>query len=263
MKVIILCGGDGIKLEGDSTPIPKALAKIGNKPIIWHTMKRYALFGHNEFILALGYKGDAIRDYFTNYEKYTNDICLTLSKPEQYQSLSENQESDWKITFVDTGYFAKTGARIFRCKKYFENENEFIVGNAECLSNINLEKLIRFHRKMKKVATVVGVAPPLSDTELLIQNNLAVDFSDNIKRTNKDSRRFISGGSMIFNMEILSYLAPYNECVLEKEIFKKLIKQKQLAVISHFGFWRWLGTSKDHKYLNELVNENKMYWLRQ
>jgi len=263
MKVVILCGGSGIRLEGESSLIPKALAKLGNRPIVWHTMKRYALFGHNDFILALGYKGEMIRDYFTNYEKYSNDIRLNLSKPEQYESLGKKQESDWKITFVDTGDSAMTGARIFRCKKYFENENEFIVGNAECLSNINIEKLVKFHKKMNKVATIVGVAPPLSDTELLIKNNLAVDFSDNVKKTNKDSLRYISGGSMIFKREILSYLTPFSECTLEKEVFEKLMKQKQLAVLPHFGFWKWLGIPKDYVYLNDLVNENKMYWLRQ
>lgn len=262
MKVLILCGGRGIRLAHESDYIPKAMVKLGHRPMLWHVMKRYSLFGFNEFILALGYRGEMIRDYFINYELYTNDILVNLNKNSSIKKLSKHGESDWNITLVDTGTAAMTGSRIARCKKYLKEESEFIVSYADCLADVNFEKLIKFHNKHETISTITGVVPQYREGELLVKNNAATGFYNSYKTSTHIVNRYINAGFMVFNTKIFKYLSPFNECKLETEIFKTLISKKQLTVYPHHGFWRWLDTDRDYFYLAELIDRNKIYWLQ-
>src|SRR5581483_12276691 len=158
MKVVILCGGEGIRLRNQLHFGPKALVTIDDKPMIWHIMKRYSLFGYTEFVLALGKYGEMIRDYFFNYNLYTNDVEFTIGKSNEITYHSVNQEKNWKITFVNTGEEAHTGARLSRCKNYVEDE--FMLTYSDCLSNVDLSKLYKQHKASKKTVTVTGVMPP-------------------------------------------------------------------------------------------------------
>lgn len=259
MKVLILCGGKGTRLGNEPGYIPKAMVRIGHKPIVWHVMKKYSLAGFNNFILALGNKGELIRDFFTKYREYTNDIKIHLDSGE-LENLSKHQEDDWKITLIDTGEEALSGARIARCKSYLDDE-DFMVTYSDCLADLNIDQLIKFHRKLGKVATITGAIPPYREGELLVKDNLAVGAYDAKKMQKNSSLRLFNGGFMVFKNEILSYLNSFNECKLE-DVFLKLIKDKQLAVYPHRGFWRWLDAERDHLYLNDLVSKNKMYWLQ-
>lgn len=261
MKTIILCGGKGTRLGNESNYIPKAIVKLGHRPIVWHVMKRYGLAGYDDFILALGSKGELIRDYFTRYDWYTNDIRVNLNTG-KVEELSKHQETDWKITLVDTGDLALSGARIHRCKQYIDDK-EFMVTYTDCLSDLDIIKLVNFHRKSKKIATVTGVIPPYREGEFLVKKNLAVGFYDAKKAERTSSQRYINGGYMVFRRDIFSYLSSFNECKLETEVFSQLIKDKQLAIYPHHGFWRWLDTDRDYDYLNNLANKNKMYWLQE
>lgn len=259
MKTIILCGGKGTRLGSEATYIPKAMVKIGHRPVVWHVMKRYALAGHNNFILALGSKGDMIRDYFTRYAYYTNDIQVTLGK-NIVEELMQHQEVDWKVTLVDTGVLAMSGARIGRCKQYIEEE-DFMVTYADAVANVDIKKLIAFHKKSKKLVTVTGVIPLYREFEFVVKNNEIVGYYGTKKEKTVGPQRYINGGYMVCNKKIFSYLSSFNECQLETEVFSQLLKDKQLNIFPHYGFWRWLDGDRDYTYLNELADKNKMYWL--
>ncbi|RJQ37081.1 glucose-1-phosphate cytidylyltransferase [Candidatus Microgenomates bacterium] len=259
MKTIILCGGKGARLGEETNFLPKAMIKIGHRPIIWHILKRYSFNGFNDFILALGEKGELIRDYFIKYDYYTNDVKIDL-KNGKIENLTNHLESDWKISLVDTGNFAMSGARIQRCKNYLNDEDVFMVSYSDCLANIDIKDLIDFHIHSKKIATVTGVLPPYREGEFLVEKHLAMGFYEN-KENKLQMKHYINGGYMVFNKEIFSYLNSFNECRLESDIFPKLIKDKQLAIYPHDKFWRWLDTERDFNYLNDLAEKNKMCWL--
>lgn len=259
MKTIILCGGRGVRLGSEVNYMPKAMVRLGHRPIVWHVMKRYSLFGYNEFILALGTKGEMIREYFTRYGYYANDVRANLGSG-KIEELTRHQEDNWQVTLVDTGSIALSGARIDRCKQYVDGK-DFMVTYADCLADIDIKKLIDFHKKSQKIATVTGVVPPYREGEFLVEKNLAVSFYNAEKSVSDSRQRYINGGYMIFNKKIFSYLNSFNECKLETEVFSALINDNQLAVYPHRGFWRWLDTDRDYIYLNELIDKNKMYWL--
>lgn len=260
MKVIFLCGGRGIKLGNASSYIPKGMVKLGHRPTLWHIMKRYSTLGFDDFILAVGSGGNMIRDYFFNYERYANDIHIDYEKGTT-TLLSKNPESSWKVTIVETGETALSGARIHRCRKYLTEGEDFMVAYSDCLANVDITKLIKFHEKISKVATITGVSPPYREGELIIENDLVKGFYEYKKVKSQRLQRYINGGFMVFKWDIFGYLSPYNECKLETEVFGKLIEKGQLAVFAHHGFWRWLDTERDYIYLSNLADKNKMYWL--
>src|SRR3989344_2648189 len=236
------------------------MVKIGHNPVIWHVMKRYTLTGHKDFILALGSKGEMIRDYFTRYEYYTNDIKVNLGK-NTVEELTHHQETDWTVTMVDTGTLAMSGARINRCKQYIEDDEHFMVTYADSVANVDIKKLIAYHKKSKKIATITGVIPLYREFEFVTKKDETVGFYGLNKDKAGSSERYINGGYMVFSKEIFPYLSSFNECQLETEVFSRLIKDKQLGIFPHYGFWRWLDADRDYIYLNELADKNKMYWL--
>lgn len=261
MKVIILCGGRGIRLSDDSVYTPKGMVRLGHRPVLWHIMKRFALAGYADFILALGTKGELIRDYFLHYDRYVANTQITLGSG-KIELLSKHQEGKWHITFVDTGENANSGARIHRCKDYLGEENFFIT-YSDTLADINIAELVSFHKRTKKLLTLTGVVPPYRDGEYLVENNLVLSTYDAWKDMKNKLQRFVNGGYMVANKKLISYLSSFNECRLESEVFARLMVGKQLALYPHHGFWRWLDTDRDYLYLQDLVDKNKMYWLQE
>jgi len=258
MKVIILCGGDGIRLKNQSNYSPKGMVYLDDKPILWHIMKRYSLFGFNDFILALGKNGKSIRDFFLNYNTQNNDLSFTINNPREVNYLNQTQEEDWKITLVNTGEDAHTGSRVYRCKKYIDDE-VFMVTYSDCLSDVNLDTLIKYHQKNKNIATVTGVRPPFRYGEFEIKGEKVINFSPTSKLSALQG--YVNGGFMIFNRKIFNHLNTYNECTLEKEVFKNLTKLKRLEVYKHDHFWQTLDNDREYLYLRKLCQENKRYWL--
>jgi len=258
MKVIILCGGEGVRLKNQLTHIPKGMIRIDDRPLLWHIMKRYSLFGFNEFILALGKYNDKIRNYFINYSLYTNDIGLNLGKSNNFTSYNSSQEENWKIILANTGDEAHTGTRIFRCQKYIGSD-DFMVSYSDCLSNVDINKLLRLHYKEKKIATVTGVRPPYRYGEFIIKNNKVVDFSPISKLSAVHG--YVNGGYMVLNKKIFNYLNSYNECILESEVFKTLTKKSELSVYKHNKFWQCLDNDREYEYLKKLCENNQRYWL--
>jgi len=258
MKVIILCGGEGIRLKNQLSYGPKGMVYIDNKPLIWHIMKRYALFGFNEFVLALGKNGQIIRDYFLNYNLYTNDVGFTLGKSDSLTYYNSNQEENWKITLANTGDEAHTGARVLRCQNYIDTD-DFMVSYSDCLSDVNIDKLLKSHQKEKKVATITGVYPPFRYGEFIIKNNKAVDFLPVSKLSAMNG--YVNGGFMVLNKKIFTYLNSYNECTLESEVFKTLTNKNELNFFEHPKFWQCLDNDREYESLKRLCEDNQRYWL--
>lgn len=259
MKVVILCGGVGIRLRHNLQYIPKGMVFIDQKPLLWHIMKRYSLFGFNEFILALGENGDLIRDYFLNYNLNTNNIGFTIKNPKNITYYNQSQEEDWNVILVNTGEAANTGARIYRCKKYIDGD-EFMLTYSDCLSNVNIEKLYKQHKKIKRIATVTGVMPPFRYGEFIIKNGKVLDYNPVSKLIS--ALGCVNGGFAVFTKKIFNYLSSYNECTLENEVYKELVRKKELEIYKHNDFWQCLDNDREYEYLKKLCEENKRYWLQ-
>lgn len=234
MKVVILCGGYGTRLAEETKVRPKPMVKIGRLPILIHLINYYHKYGHNEFILALGYKGNYIKRYFKNFKK--KNISITL---------------------VDTGKNSLTGGRLLRLKKYLINEESFLLTYGDGLSNINLNQLIRFHKNHKKTATLSAVRPPARFGELFITDEIVSKFQEKPQT----SENWINGGFFIFNKEIFKYLKN-DSTILERDPFQKLSKQGQLMAFKHYGFWQCMDTLRDKLLLNQLWRSKKVPWIR-
>jgi len=261
MNVVILCGGRGIRLFDESVFIPKGMVRLGYRPILWHIMKRYALAGHTDFILALGTKGNLIRDYFLHYDRYVTDARVTLGTG-GVELLSKHQEEKWRITFVDTGESANSGARIHRVKEYISG-NDFFVTYSDTLADVNIKSLVAFHKKKKKILTLTGVIPLYREGEVVFQDGIVTGTYSARQDKKAKRQRYVNGGYMVANQKLLSRLTSFSECRLESDVFSQLIKEKQLALFPHHGFWRWLDTDRDYFVLQDLVSKNKMHWLQE
>ncbi len=226
---------------------PKPLVLIGGKPILWHIMKIYAHYGFNEFVLALGYKGDMIKDYFLNQRAFLNDFTLDTSTNKM--QFHDKSGDNFKITFIDTGLESQTGERILRVKKYI-TENEFMVTYGDGVSDIDINKLITFHGKKERIGTITGVHPYSKYGLIKIdkKNELVKTFDQ--KPLMYD---YVSGGFMIFNKKAFNY---FNKGPIENGLIK-LAKKRQLLVYRHEGFWKAMDTYREMEELNKLWEENR------
>lgn len=255
MKVIILCGGIGTRLKEETEFKPKPMVYVGNKPIIWHIMKIYAYCGFNEFILALGYKADYIKDFFLNQKAFTSNFTLTTKDHKTKFYLDEREDADnFKITFVDTGLDTLPGERILRCQKYIpKHDKYFMVTYGDGLINADIREIVKFHKKQKTIGTITGVHPKSRFGQLVADNNSFVkEFSE--KPILKD---FVSGGFMVFDKRFFSYLRPGET---EHPALKRLAKEKQLSLYNHESFWLAMDTYRDVEELNKLWNTKNPPW---
>lgn len=245
MKTVILSGGLGYRLKEETEFKPKPMVQIGGKPILWHIMKIYAHYGYNEFIIALGYKGDYIKEYFLNQKYFAHDFTIHTktgsSKIYRYNPLKERD--DFVITFVDTGEETLPGERILRIKDYIPKGEDFMVTYGDGVSDVNIRDLVRFHKKMKKIGTVTGVHPR-SRFGLLSSADSGVVKKFIEKPVLKE---WVNGGFMIFKWKFFSYLRAGE---MEHEALKRLIKEEQLSLFIHEGFWHAMDTYSDMTNLN-------------
>lgn len=250
MKVVILCGGIGYRLKEETEFKPKPMVLIGNKPILWHIMKIFSHFGYNEFIIALGYKGDYIKDYFLNQKYFIDNF--TLHTKSGYTRLHKNNNSrdDFKITFVDTGQDTLPGERILRVKDFIpETDEDFMVTYGDGVSDINIKELVKFHKKHGKIGTVTGVHPRSKYGLLTIdKKHIVQKFSEKPVLD-----EWVNGGFMIFKKHIFQYL---RKGEFEHQAIKRLIKDRQLSVYIHSGFWHSMDTYPDVDNLNRLWAED-------
>jgi glucose-1-phosphate cytidylyltransferase len=243
LKVVILCGGKGLRMRGLTEDVPKTLAKVNGKPIIWHIMKHFSKYNHSEFILPLGYKGEQIKEYFMDYPWRNNNFVLDLGE-NKYSLL--NEVDSWNITCVDTGNDTMTGARIKMIEDYVDDDT-FFVTYGDGLADIDLDELIKFHKKHGKTVTLTGIKKNNQYGVLTINQGIATDF------TEKPLLDFIiNGGFLVCNKQFFNYLAKNSSCVLEDEPLKNLVKDRELAVYEHDGLWISIDTPKDLDEANKL-----------
>lgn len=252
MKVIILSGGIGYRLKEETEFKPKPMVIIGNKPILWHIMKIYSHFGFNEFIIALGYKGDYIKDYFLNQKYFTNNFSLYTKSgyTKLHRNKKDKEKDNFNITFVDTGPETLPGERILRIKDFIPDEDEdFMVTYGDGVSDLNIKDLVKFHKKNKLIGTITGVHPR-SRYGILTVNEKKVAYQFLEKPVLSD---WINGGFMVFKKAFFNFI---KEGEYEHEALKRLIKEGQLSVFTHEGFWHSMDTYTDVDNLNKLWNED-------
>jgi glucose-1-phosphate cytidylyltransferase len=255
MQIIILCGGIGTRLKEETEFKPKPMVCIGNRPIIWHIMKIYATYGHSEFILALGYKGEIIKDYFYHYEIMNNDVTLELGKPDNLSIHKSHSEMGWKVTLANTGEKTLKGGRIKRIEKYITGDI-FMLTYGDGVSDIDINDLLAFHKQHGKMATVTGISPTSRFGELKTHGASVESFSEKPN----DGTSVVNGGFFVFNRDILNYLTEEENCDLEIGALEEVAKAGELMVFRHKGFWASMDTLRDTEYLNRLWSENKAPW---
>lgn len=254
MKIVILCGGLGTRLKEETELKPKPMVSVGGKPILWHVMKNYAHYGYKDFIIALGYKGEKIKEYFQNYEFTNNDVTIQFGESKKWTTYKHSEDIDWRVTMVDTGQQAQKGARLKRLEKYIDG-NEFMVTYGDGVGNINIPEILKFHRKHGKIGTLTATVLKSQFGEVIIGKNNKANFTE--KPTSKS---FINSGYFVFNKEIFKYLTDDDGCDLEYGVLEQLSKENQLRAYKHNGFWRWMDTWRDMEYLNKLWDDGKADW---
>ncbi len=257
MKVVILCGGQGTRIRDVSENIPKPMIPIGGKPILWHIMKTYANSGYAEFILCLGYKGYAIKDFFLNYEAYTRDFTIQFGESNDVSYHTQHEEANWKVTLADTGLDAMTGARIRKIKKYIGNDEHFLLTYGDGVCDIDLNHLVKFHIDHGRILTVTGVRPPGRFGELMADGASCVtEFNEKPQAT--EGR--ISGGYFVCRRELFDFLPDGDDLIFEELPIRTLVKQQKLMLYSHDGFWQCMDTYRDYQLLNGLYDHGKAPW---
>jgi glucose-1-phosphate cytidylyltransferase len=252
MKVGILAGGFGTRLAEETTVKPKPMVEIGGRPILWHIMQIFASYGFKEFVIALGYKGEIIKDYFINYHYRARSCTVSLSTGEI--TIHDGTSLDWTVHLLDTGISTQTGGRIKRITEFIGNET-FMLTYGDGVASINISQLLNFHRSCNKLATVTAVRPPARFGNILVEDNLAVHFEEKTQL----GEGWINGGFFVLEPGIASFIEG-DHTLWEKSPMTRLAADGQLAAYRHGGFWQCMDTLRDVQYLNELWNSGEAPW---
>lgn len=254
MKVVILAGGFGTRLVEETVTTPKPMVHIGDYPIVWHIMKSYASFGHNEFVLALGYKAEVIKNFFLHFSDLASDLVIDLNA-----GLAERlrrHEEKWKIYLIDTGINTLTGGRVRRLRSIVGNET-FMLTYGDGVSDVPIDKVIEHHRKCGKLATVTAVRPPARFGGIVFDGDDIVGFAE--KRQIDEG--WINGGFMVMEPGVFQYLLR-DEDVLEIDLLERLVHDRQLSAYRHEGFWQCMDTLRDKQALEKMWNSGQSPWKR-
>lgn len=254
MKVILFCGGFGMRLREYSESVPKPLVNIGYRPILWHIMKYYAHFGHKDFILCLGWKANAIKQYFLNYDEcISNDF--TLSAGGSKIDLLNSDTHDWNITFVDTGTTNNIGQRLKAVENLLKGEDVFLANYTDGLTDLHLPDLIEFHRQKQVIATFLSVKPRFNSFHSVsVKGEGIVDKIEPIEKM----ELWMNGGFFLFTPEIFDYIHKGEELV--ELPFQRLTKRRQLCTYKHSGFWSCMDTFKEKEMLEDMYIHGKAPW---
>jgi len=252
MKVGILAGGLGTRLSEETTLKPKPMVEIGGRPILWHIMKGYASFGFNEFVIALGYKGEIIKDYFINYHLRSSSLTVKLSQGEII--VHDGDREDWVVHLLDTGLNTNTGGRVRRIAQFIGNET-FMLTYGDGVSNINLNQLLAFHQNHGKLATVSAVRPPARFGAISFEGDRVTHFMEK----NQVSEGWVNGGFFVLEPGILDYTQD-DLTAWESESMDKLAHNEQLMAYRHEAFWQCMDTVRDVKLLESLWESGNAPW---
>ena len=253
MKAVILAGGLGTRLSEETSIKPKPMVEIGGKPILWHIMKMYSSHGINDFVICCGYKGYIIKEYFSNYFLHQSDV--TFSMKNNTTEVHEERAEPWTVTLVDTGDNSMTGGRLARVFEYIKDEESFCFTYGDGLSDVNISKLIDFHKEHGQDATLTATYPPGRFGALDIQNNQVMKF----REKPKGDGALINGGFFILSPKVLQRISG-DDCSWEQEPLKSLALDGKLMAYIHDGFWQPMDTLRDKMYLEELWQTKKAPW---
>jgi glucose-1-phosphate cytidylyltransferase len=257
MKVTILCGGAGTRIRDASETLPKPLLPIGDKPILWHIMKNYAHHGFEDFVLCLGYKGWLIKDFFLNYRRMTSDLKVTLGAGGSVEILGPSSEDSWRVTLADTGESTMTGGRLMAIRRYVDNDDLVMCTYGDGVADLDVRRLVEFHKSHGKIATITAVRPPGRFGELVIDSGRVAEFDEKPQTTSG----FINGGFFVFDCRrIWDYCQGGPQTVLEREPMRRLAKDGQLAAFEHTGFWQPMDTLREYNMLNEMWASGRAPW---
>ncbi len=251
MKVLILAGDFGTRISEYTDSIPKPMIEIGGLPILLHIMDTFSFYGHKDFYIALGYKGEVIKDYFRNFSNINKDFKINLETGDiQFIRNDKLKKRDWNVTLVDTGLNALTGRRVKLMKPYLEDDTFFIT-YGDGLADINLDNLLDFHNSNGKILTISAVRPPARFGELEILNNMVTDF----KEKPQLHQGWINGGYFVVEPSFFDYI-PNENIMLEREPIEKITSIKQLMAYKHNGFWQCMDTRRDKELLENLYKQD-------
>ena len=259
MKTVILCGGYGTRIRDVSSEIPKPMIPVGPYPILWHIMKYYASWGHAEFVLCLGYKGNVIRNFFVDYEKHTCDFTIRLGRNPEIVYHNAHHEDDWQVTLAETGLNTMTGGRIRRIRHYVGDDENFMLTYGDGIGDVDVEALLAFHCRHGKILTITGVRPPGRFGELEADEDGAVTGFNEKPQT---TAGYISGGFFVCRRELFNYLDDREDLVFEMEPVRRLVQDGQVRMFPHHGFWHPMDTYRDYSLLNDLWTGGRCPWLR-
>ncbi len=252
MKVVILAGGFGTRLTEETESKPKPMVEVGGHPIVWHIMKHYAHHGHHEFLLALGYKGRVIKQFFRDYYSLGGDMSVSLKSGEVLHH--ERESEDWNVQLVDTGIDVMTGGRVKRLQKHIGNDT-FLLTYGDGVCDVDINALVAFHRKQGKIATVTAVRPPARFGGLVFDGDLVKEFTEKPQI----GEGWINGGFMVFEAGIFDFLSG-DSCVLEADALERLAEVGQLAAYRHERFWQCMDTLRDLRTLESLWQSGAPPW---
>lgn len=253
MKVVILAGGLGSRLAEETELRPKPMVEIGNLPILWHIMKTYSAHNLHEFIICCGYKGYVIKEYFANYFLHRSDVTFDMQNNQM--EVHEKYAEPWRVTLVDTGESSMTGGRLKRVKKYVEQET-FCFTYGDGVSNVDITRLINYHRQQGTIATITAVQPPGRYGALNVDpQGLVTSFQEKPQ----GDGNWINGGYFVLEPEIFDFIAD-DQTSWEIEPLRDLVNKQQLAAFHHAGFWHPMDTLRDKKYLESLWNSGQAPW---
>lgn len=254
MKVVILAGGYGTRISEESHLKPKPMIEIGERPILWHIMKIYSSYGFNDFIVCLGYKGYCIKEYFAHYFLHESDVTFDFSKKNE-RMVHYHSAEPWRVTLVDTGLETMTGGRVRKVRDYIGDE-PFMLTYGDGVADVDISKLVKFHSKHGKLATVTSIQP------FGRFGALDIDSADSVlgfQEKPKGDGSWINGGFFVMQPEVLDYIEGATT-VLEKEPLESLARNGELSAYKHEGFWQPMDTLRDKMMLEDLWQEGKAPW---
>lgn len=252
MNVVIFAGGLGTRLSEETIIKPKPMVEMGGKPILWHIMNIYGFYGYKEFMIALGYKGEIIKEYFLNYYHHQSDLSIDL-KTGRIAATNDNFK-DWIVHLIDTGLNSMTGGRLFRLRDRLKGDT-FMLTYGDGVSNVNINDLIAFHKAHGKIATVTAVKPPARFGGMRFDGSKVIEF----KEKTQTEEGWINGGFFVFEPGIFKYING-DDTVLEREPLENLARDGQLMAFKHEGFWQCMDTLRDKQLLEKLWENGKAPW---
>lgn len=253
MKVVILAGGFGTRLSEETSFKPKPMVEIGGRPIIWHIMNIYASQGFCDFVVALGYKGESIKEYFLNFYALNNDLSIDLGTGET--RIHGNNRLQWKVDLVDTGLYTQTGGRLGKLREWLKNEDVFMFTYGDGVADIDLKKLLAFHSSHGKTATITTVRVPARFGRIIFQDNRVIEFYEK----EQTAEGWINGGFFVLNPRVFDYIDGDDD-IWERGPVERLAKDSELIGYKHYGFWSCMDTLKEKQYLENLWNTGKAPW---